>query len=114
MNEQWAKVELLGHRTRVGKVSEVEMFGGKLMRVAPIDNDGVDQPVEFYGAAAIYCLTHTTEAVVRAEVDRLKAAREEQRKRHEEWERRLALPAEEQLKADLGEDAPMFDDEVPL
>ena len=38
--EQWAKVELMGHRTRVGKVSEVEMFGGKLMRIAALDDAG--------------------------------------------------------------------------
>jgi hypothetical protein len=31
--DAWAIVELMGHRTRAGHVSEVELFGAKMMRI---------------------------------------------------------------------------------
>lgn len=80
---EWAKVELMGHRVRVGRVCEVERFGGKLLQIEPIDDDGAAQPTELYGSAAIFCVTYTTEAAVQAEVDRVKAERE----RYNAWQK---------------------------
>lgn len=68
--EGWAILELLGHRTRPGFVSEVEMAGTKMLRVdIPISTDDAGQDVvltEYYGGASVYALRPCTEAVARA------------------------------------------------
>jgi hypothetical protein len=65
--EGWAIVELMGHRQRGGYVKDVEMFGGKLLRVdIPV---GADTNVtEFYGCSAIYALRPCSEEIVRDHV----------------------------------------------
>ena len=61
--EGWALLELLGHRQRVGRVSEVEMFGGKLLRIdIPFDGGEV---TEFYGCGSVYALRPIAEDVAR-------------------------------------------------
>lgn len=74
---EWAKVELMGHRVRVGRVSEVDRFGAKMLCIEPVEDDGATGATEFYGAAAIFCVTATTEAAVMAAVElaRARAAR---------------------------------------
>lgn len=63
--EGWAIVELMGHRRRAGQISEVEMYGAKLLRLDVPIAEG--EPVsEFYGGAAIYCVTPAAEDVARA------------------------------------------------
>lgn len=59
----WAIVELMGHRQRAGRVEEVEMAGGKLLRI-DIPTAGGDV-TEFYGCAAIYALRPCTEEIAR-------------------------------------------------
>lgn len=62
--EGWAILEIMGHRTRPGFVKEVEMAGGKMMRIdIPITE--TDQVTEFYGVASIYSLRPTTEEIAR-------------------------------------------------
>ena len=67
--EGFAVVELMGHRQRAGYVKDVEMFGGKLLRVdIPVDEN---TPVtEFYGCSAIYALRPCTEEIVTDHVKR--------------------------------------------
>jgi hypothetical protein len=61
--EGWAMVELMGHRQRIGFVKEVEMFGGKLLRIdLPIEGGEV---TEFYGCSSIYALRPISEEVAR-------------------------------------------------
>lgn len=61
--EGWAVVELMGHRQRPGRVTEVEMYGGKLLRVdIPIEGGDV---TEFYGVASIYALRPVSEEIAR-------------------------------------------------
>ena len=62
----WAIVELMGHRVRSGLVKEVEIAGGKMLRVDIHTHDG-SVVTEFYGASAIYSLRPCTEAIARAE-----------------------------------------------
>lgn len=62
--EGWAIVELMGHRQRGGYVKDVEMFGGKLLRV-DIPVEAETTVTEFYGCSAIYALRPTTEQIVR-------------------------------------------------
>ena len=61
--EGWAILELMGHRRRVGWVQEVEMFGGKLLRI-DIPAEGGDI-TEFYGVTLIYALRPVAEDVAR-------------------------------------------------
>ncbi len=61
--EGWAKLELMGHRTRVGRVKEVEMYGGKMLRIdIPTAGDDI---TEYYGAASVYSLMPITEELGR-------------------------------------------------
>lgn len=61
--EGWALLELMGHRQRVGRVSEVEMFGGKLLRIdIPVDGG---EFTEFYGCSSVYALRPIAEDVAR-------------------------------------------------
>lgn len=62
-------VELMGHRQRGGYVKDIEMFGGKLLRIdIPID---IEKSVtEFYGCSSIYALRPCTEEIVRDHIKR--------------------------------------------
>ena len=53
---QYAIVELMGHTTLVGRVTEIERFGTKMLGIEPIFS-GRLLPVILQGGAAIYRLT---------------------------------------------------------
>ena len=59
-----AMLEILGHRQRIGFVKEVEMYGGKLLRI-DIPTDGEGYATEFYGTSSIYSLRPCSEEIVR-------------------------------------------------
>lgn len=60
--EGWALIELMGHRTRVGKVSEAEIYGGKLIRIdIPINDLNGEFVTEYYGCGSIYSLRPISE-----------------------------------------------------
>ena len=64
--EGWAVVELMGHRSLGGLVSEVEAYGGRLMRVDVYDGEAEEPALtQYYGASAIYCVTPATEEMAR-------------------------------------------------
>jgi hypothetical protein len=61
--EGWAMLEVMGHRRRVGRVQEVEMYGGKMLRIdIPLEGGDV---TEFYSCASIYALLPLSEEVAR-------------------------------------------------
>jgi hypothetical protein len=61
--EGWAILEIMGHRTRPGFVREVEIAGGKMLRV---DIPTVDGDItEFYTAQSIYALRPCSEEIAR-------------------------------------------------
>ncbi|MGR9252710.1 hypothetical protein [Rhizobium leguminosarum] len=62
--ESWAIVELMGHRKRPGYAKEVELAGGKMLRIDIPVSDG-DSVTEFYGTPAIYAIRPATEEVCR-------------------------------------------------
>ncbi|MGO6998990.1 hypothetical protein [Rhizobium leguminosarum] len=62
--ESWAVVELMGYRVRPGLAKEVELAGGKMLRVDIPVSDG-EVVTEFYGASAIYSVRPATEEVCR-------------------------------------------------
>lgn len=60
----WAVLELMGHRRLAGYVEEVEVASSKLLQITVYPKDAKPWQ-QFYGAAAIYCLSPVTEAVAR-------------------------------------------------
>ncbi len=67
--EGWAIVELMGHRQRGGYVKDVEMFGGKMLRIdIPVSPEAT--VTEFYGCTALYALRPCSEEIVRDHVRR--------------------------------------------
>lgn len=116
--EGWAIIELFGHKRAAGKVSEVEQYGTTQLRLDIPNEDGLI--TRFFGGAAIYSVTPTTEDVAR----RAAAVLRDQSAPIQPWEirdRLPQLPASSPLDADdaeivdpdhdsVGEDV----DEVPL
>ena len=66
--EGWAIVELMGQRQRPGYAKEVEIAGGKMLRIDIPTSDG--DVTEFYGTSAIYSIRPAAEEIVRGEIDR--------------------------------------------
>lgn len=63
--EGWCVVELMGHRKLAGFARQVDLFGASMLRLdVPADEESI-AATQFYSAAAIYCLTPTTEEIAR-------------------------------------------------
>ena len=60
----YAIVELFGHTTLVGRITEVERFGAKILALEVLFNDTLLPPV-LHGGAAIYRLTPCSAEVAR-------------------------------------------------
>lgn len=64
--EQWALVELMGHRRMAGRVSEVVQYGVPMLRVAVFVGDAPEPALtQDYGGSSIYCLTPVDEETAR-------------------------------------------------
>lgn len=65
--DEFAIVEVFGHRRHVGRIVEVERFGAKMLRVdVPTDGDfEKGYTTHFYGGASIFGLTPTDAETVR-------------------------------------------------
>lgn len=63
--EGWAILELMGHRRLAGMVREVELFGAKMCRIDVPAAGNSSLATQFYGGAAIYCVTPTSEETAR-------------------------------------------------
>ena len=68
----WAVIELMGHRKVIGYAQEVEIGGGKLLRVDVPEQAGQAAYSQFYGTGSIYCLSPVTEEVARALIGKRK------------------------------------------
>lgn len=63
----WAVLELMGHRRLGGYVSEQEVAGSAFVRIdVPSAHPDEWEATQYYSAAAVYCITPTTEAMARA------------------------------------------------
>ena len=67
--QQWAIVELMGHRRMAGLVTEQEIAGQGMLRIDVPQDDGATV-TQFYSPASLYCLTPVSEAVARAYAQR--------------------------------------------
>lgn len=63
--EQWAIVELMGHKVVAGYVAKSEMFGKPLLRVDVPATSLYSAYTQFYGIDAVYCITPVSEAVAK-------------------------------------------------
>jgi|SRR6185312_14693490 len=71
-DEMWALVEIFGHRRHYGRVTEVEKFGTKMLRVdvpisdaAPLLGEQEEFETFIYGGASIFGMTPMTEDACR-------------------------------------------------
>lgn len=61
--DEWAILELMGHRKLAGRVQDVSMFGTRMCR---IDIPSDPPSTQFYGGSAVFGVHPTTEAVCRS------------------------------------------------
>lgn len=61
--EGWAILELMGHRKLAGELREATIAGKAFIR---LDVPGEPPVTQFYSADAVYCITPSTEELVRA------------------------------------------------
>lgn len=69
--EGWAIVELMGHNTIAGYVSEQVIAGAAMLRVDVPGNESQAEFTKFFGGSAIYGITPTTEEIARHAAGRL-------------------------------------------
>jgi len=61
----WGIVELMGHKVVAGQVSKSEMLGAPLLRVDVPATSSYPEFTQFYGTAAVYCVTFVSEDVAK-------------------------------------------------
>lgn len=62
----WAIIEIMGHKTFVGQVSEVTVAGGQMLRIDVPETGSAPAFTTFRGSASIYSITPTDEETARA------------------------------------------------
>ncbi len=68
----WGIVELMGHKVVAGLVSKSEMLGKPMLRVDVPATSVFPEFTQFYGEAAIYCVTFVSEQVARLTAEQTK------------------------------------------
>jgi hypothetical protein len=63
--EQWCILEIMGHQTFAGLVSEQAIGGASFVRIDVPEADGLPAFSKCFGAGSIYCITPVTEEVAR-------------------------------------------------
>lgn len=96
--DTWAIIELLGHVTVAGKLSEAAHFGTVLMRLDIPEVDGVPAYTQYYGGGAIYRLTPCSEEAAMQALKRLRP----------KPPMILSLPSESQEEMTLDDDGDEF------
>ena len=61
---EYARVEIMGHRERVGQVQEVTRFGVPMLRVDFYDMHTDAPATEFYAGSALFCVSPVDKSVV--------------------------------------------------
>jgi hypothetical protein len=70
--QQWGIVELMGHKVVAGLIQKSEMLGKPMLRVDVPATSGYQAFTQFYGEAAIYCVTFTSEEVAKRTAEEVK------------------------------------------
>ena len=58
--EEWAILELMGHRRLAGLVKEQTIGSASFIRIDVPDGNGGTAATQFYNPAAVYCMTPTS------------------------------------------------------
>lgn len=58
--EEWAILELMGHRKLAGLVKEQTIGSASFIRIDVPDKDGNYVATQYYNPSAVYCMTPTT------------------------------------------------------
>jgi len=72
MEDNWAIVELMGHKVVAGLVSKSEMLGRPMLRVDVPATSTYPGFTQCYGETAIYCVTFVSEEVARRTAEETK------------------------------------------
>jgi len=62
--EEWAILELMGHRRMAGKITDAVIGGGAFLRIDVPSEDGKFS-TQYYSPASVYCITPTSEEIAR-------------------------------------------------
>ncbi len=72
--EQWCILEIMGHQTYAGLVTEQTLGGASFVRIDVPESEGIPAFSKCFGAASIYCITPVTEEVARLRARSLRQA----------------------------------------
>lgn len=72
--EQWCLLEIMGHQTYAGLVTEQAIGGASFVRIDVPECDGLPAFSKCFGAGSIYCITPVTEEVARLRAKSLRQA----------------------------------------
>jgi len=110
--EEWAILELMGHRRLAGLVREVSIGGASFIRI-DVPGEGPDvqgreswTATQFYNPAAVYCMTPVSEELAR------EIARRDQPQPVSRWE--LIEPPGKSPEGKLPADGLDFEDEEEI
>jgi len=62
--EEWAILELMGHRRLAGKVTDAVIGGGAFLRI-DVPGENGKYSTQYYSPGSVYCITPTTEEIAR-------------------------------------------------
>jgi hypothetical protein len=91
--EQWCILEIMGHQTYAGMVTEQCIGGASFVRIDVPESDSIPAFSKCFGAASIYCITPVTEEVARMRAKSLRQAPLSVYDLPAEIRQRLAAPA---------------------
>jgi hypothetical protein len=66
--DSWAIVDIFGHQKFAGRVTEQAIGGASFVRIDVPECDNAPAYTKLFGAAAIYCITPSTEELARKAV----------------------------------------------
>jgi hypothetical protein len=69
--EQWCILEIMGHQTYAGKVSEQTLGGASFVRIDIPETKAAPAFSKLFGAGSIYCITPVSEQVARMRAENL-------------------------------------------
>jgi hypothetical protein len=111
--ETWGVLELIGHLTIAGRISEEEVFGAMLCRVDVPAVNGIDAYTRYFGQSSIYSVSPTTEETATAVAMRnspTPVATFDARRMLETLDNSRALPAARRGDPDIEDDEEDEDD----
>ena len=91
--EQWCILEIMGHNTFAGLVTEQTIGGASFIRISIPSTAAGPAFDKIFGASSVYCITPVTEDVARATAARLRQEPIQPWDLPDEWKEKFARPA---------------------